>query len=81
MSLNEHSETKQLEIIGSEFGPKISSNTTNHQLSIKNTDSSISPRFKSSKIDQNMLQIPKRATFLAGRKTQGNVLSRYRILI
>jgi len=66
MSLNENSEKKQLEIIGLEFGPKMSSNT----------NSNIIPKYKLTKIDQTMLQLPKRTTFISGRKAQEHVLSR-----
>lgn len=68
-------EKQQLEIIGLECTPK---NTTNHQLLIKNAHASIGPKFKLSRVDQTMLQLPKRTTFMSGRKTQENVLSRYR---
>jgi hypothetical protein len=71
---------RQLEIIGLEFGPKPPSNTnssSNHHLLIKNTSSSLGPRYKLSRVDQTMLQLPKRSTFMGGRKAQENVLSRY----
>ncbi len=61
------------------MGPKIPLNTTNDQLLIKHTNSSIVPRFKLSKIDQTSLQLPKRTTFIAGRRAQENILSRYKI--
>jgi hypothetical protein len=49
----------------------------NHQLLTKHPNSSsIGPRFKLSRVDQTMLQLPKRTTFIAGRKAQENVLSR-----
>lgn len=68
-------DNKQLEIIGLECAPKIS---TNNQLLIKNANSSIGSKFKLSKVDQTMLQLPRRTTFIAGRKAEENVLSRYK---
>ncbi|CAF1168400.1 unnamed protein product [Adineta steineri] len=63
---------QQLQIIGSEFNSKIS----NHQLSSKHVYSSLVPKFKLSRVDQTMLQLPKRTTFLANRKTQNNMYPR-----
>jgi hypothetical protein len=57
-----------LEIIGLEIGSK----TSNQQLLTKPMNS----KLKLSRVDQTMLQLPKRTTFLTGRKAQENVLSR-----
>jgi hypothetical protein len=67
---------QQLEIIGLEVGPK----TSNHRVLIKNAYSSNGPKLKLSRIDQTMLQLPKRTTFMTNRKVQENLYARYRIL-
>ncbi|CAF1310891.1 unnamed protein product [Adineta steineri] len=63
---------QQLQIIGSEFNSKIS----DHQLSSKHVYSSLVPKFKLSRVDQTMLQLPKRTTYLANRKIQNNMYPR-----
>ncbi|CAF3948618.1 unnamed protein product [Rotaria sp. Silwood2] len=72
----EQSGKKQLEIIGLELTPKISSNTTDHHLFIKKTNSSIDSKVKLTKVDQTMLQLPKRATFIANRRVAENIFPR-----
>ncbi|CAF3396934.1 unnamed protein product [Rotaria sp. Silwood1] len=67
---------KQLEIIGLELGSKISSSKTNHQFLIKNTTSSINSKLKLTKVDQTMLQLPKRTTFIANRRVSENIFPR-----
>ncbi|CAF3656598.1 unnamed protein product [Rotaria sordida] len=74
--LIEQSGKKSLEIIGFELGPKISSNKTNHQLFIKNANSSIHSKVKLTKVDQTMLQLPKRTTFIANRRVPEKLFSR-----
>jgi len=71
----EQSGKQQLEIIGLEVGPK----TSNHQVLIKNAYSSNGPKFKLSRVDQTMLQLPKRTTFMNNRKAQENLYARYRL--
>ncbi len=68
----EQSGKQQLEIIGLEVGPK----TSNHRVLIKNAYSSNGPKLKLSRIDQTMLQLPKRIT---NRKAQENLYTRYRL--
>ncbi|CAF0957209.1 unnamed protein product [Adineta steineri] len=68
----EKQQQQQLQIIGSEFNSKISS----HQLSSKHVYSSLVPKFKLSRVDQTMLQLPKRTTYLANRKIQNNMYPR-----
>lgn len=68
-SFNEPTNNKRLEIIGLEFGPKISSNPQSY--------TSIGPKLHLSRVNQTMLQLPKRTTFIAGRRAQENILPRY----
>ena len=67
-SFNESIDHKQLEIIGLEFGPKVNSNQQNYTSS--------GPKLNLSRVNQTMLQLPKRTTFIGGRRAQENILPR-----
>jgi hypothetical protein len=71
----ELSEKKQLEIIGLELGPKTSSNTTDIQLIITNSNSSSvdSTKVKITKVDHSMLHLSRRTPLLAKRKVPENI--------
>lgn len=68
-SFHESTDNKPLEIIGLEFGPKLSSNQQNY--------TSIGPKLNLSRVNQTMLQLPRRTTFSGGRRAQENILPKY----
>ncbi|UJR33151.1 hypothetical protein I4U23_020608 [Adineta vaga] len=68
------SEKPALEIIGSELSPK----TSNQQLLSKNVYPSAIAKCKLSRVDQTLLQLPKRLTHNVNRKIYDNVYPRVR---
>ncbi|CAF4322960.1 unnamed protein product [Rotaria socialis] len=73
VSSAELSEKKQLELIGLQLRPKTSSNTTDIQLIITNSKSSIASKVKVTKVDYPMLHLSRRIPWLAKRKVPENI--------
>lgn len=74
----EQAAVKQLQIIGLELGPKRSLfNTNDYQSMLKNAHSGSDRRIKLARVDQSVLQLPRRTAFTYNRRVPEHTLSRY----
>lgn len=73
-----------MEIVGLEFGGKSpsssssSSHISDNHLLTKSSNTVNDRKVKLTKVDQTLLQVPRRTTFIANRKIAENVFPRYR---